>query len=80
LVKSDPRDIAKVFKLSKLTYSKMMQNLFWATGYNVIAIPLAAGVLAPQGIILQPWLAAVFMSVSTVIVAINALLLRRQTL
>jgi Cu2+-exporting ATPase len=80
LVKNDPRDIAKVFRLSRLTYNKMVQNLFWATGYNVIAIPLAAGVLASKGVILEPWLAAVFMSVSTVIVAINALLLRRQTL
>jgi Cu2+-exporting ATPase len=80
LVKSDPRDIPKIFNLSRLTYNKMIQNLFWATGYNVVAIPLAAGVLAPYGIILQPWLAAVFMSVSTVIVAINAVLLRRKTL
>ncbi|MBI2475876.1 MAG: heavy metal translocating P-type ATPase [Candidatus Taylorbacteria bacterium] len=80
LVKNDPRDIPKIFNLSRLTYNKMMQNLFWATGYNVVAIPLAAGVLAPKGIILQPWLAAVFMSLSTVIVAINALLLRRQML
>lgn len=78
LVKNDPRDIPKVIKLSKLTYSKMMQNLFWATGYNVIALPLAAGILAKQGILLQPALAAVFMSLSTVIVALNALLLRRQ--
>ena len=80
LVRNDPRDIPKIFNLSRLTYDKMMQNLFWATGYNVIAIPLAAGVLAPQGIILQPWLAAVFMSASTVIVAINAVLLQRKTL
>ena len=58
----------------------MIQNLFWATGYNVVAIPLAAGVLAFKGIILQPWLAAVFMSLSTVIVAINAMLLRRREL
>lgn len=78
LVKSDPRDIPKIFNLSRLTYRKMIQNLFWATGYNVVAIPLAAGVLAFKGIILQPWLAAVFMSVSTVIVAFNAILLRRQ--
>lgn len=78
LVKNDPRDIPKIFNLSRLTYNKMIQNLFWATGYNVAAIPLAAGVLAPQGIILQPWLAAVLMSVSTVIVAFNAVLLRRQ--
>jgi Cu2+-exporting ATPase len=80
LVKSDPRDISKIFTLSKLTYNKMIQNLFWATGYNVIAIPLAAGALAPEGIILQPWLAAVFMSISTVIVAINAVLLQRKSL
>lgn len=80
LMKSDPRDIPKIIKLSKLTYKKMIENLFWATGYNIIAIPLAAGVLASQGILLQPWLAAVLMSVSTVIVAFNAMLLRRQTL
>ena len=80
LVRSDPRDIPKIIRLSKLTYSKMIQNLFWATGYNVIAIPLAAGVLYTQGIILQPALAAIFMSLSTVIVAINAVLLRRKVL
>ena len=80
LVRNDPRDIPKIFHLSQLTYSKMMQNLFWATGYNVVAIPLAAGVLASKGIILEPWLAAVFMSLSTVIVAINAMLLRRARL
>ncbi|MBU6431455.1 MAG: heavy metal translocating P-type ATPase [Patescibacteria group bacterium] len=78
LVRNDPRDIAKIIRLSKLTYSKMIQNLFWATGYNVIAIPLAAGVLASKGVMLQPALAAGFMSVSTVIVALNALLLRRK--
>ncbi|OYV27068.1 MAG: heavy metal translocating P-type ATPase, partial [Parcubacteria group bacterium 20-58-5] len=80
LVKSDPRDIPKIFNLSRLTYNKMIQNLFWATGYNVVAIPLAAGALASYGIILQPALAAVFMSVSTVIVAFNAVLLRRAKL
>jgi Cu2+-exporting ATPase len=80
LVKNDPRDIPKIIHLSNLTYHKMIQNLFWATGYNVIAIPLAAGVLAAQGIILQPAIAAVFMSVSTVIVAFNAVLLRRRKL
>ena len=78
LVKSDPRDIVKIFNLSRLTYRKMIQNLFWATGYNVIAIPLAGGALASYGIILQPALAAIFMSVSTVVVALNAVLLRRQ--
>ncbi len=78
LVRNDPRDIAKIIRLSKLTYSKMIQNLFWATGYNVIAIPLAAGVLASKGVMLEPALAAGLMSVSTVIVALNALLLRRK--
>ena len=80
LVRNDPRDIPKIIRLSKLTYSKMIQNLFWATGYNVIALPLAAGVLYAQGIILEPAIAAIFMSLSTVIVAINAVLLRRQQL
>ncbi len=79
LVKNDPRDIPKIIELSRLTYAKMIQNLFWATGYNVVALPLAAGVLAFKGIILQPALAALFMSLSTVIVAVNALLLRRKT-
>lgn len=78
LVKNDPRDIPKIFNLSRLTYDKMVQNLFWATGYNVVAIPLAAGVLAYKGIVLEPWLAAVFMSLSTVIVAVNAVLLGKQ--
>ena len=76
LVRSDPRDIPKIFNLSRLTYRKMIQNLFWATGYNVIAIPLAAGVLASYGLVLQPALAAVFMSLSTIIVAVNASSLR----
>ncbi|MBI2056058.1 MAG: heavy metal translocating P-type ATPase [Candidatus Sungbacteria bacterium] len=67
LVRNDPRDIAKIIRLSSLTYAKMMQNLFWATGYNVIAIPLAAGVLASKGIFLQPALSAVFMSLSWLI-------------
>ncbi len=58
----------------------MIQNLFWATGYNVVALPLAAGILAPWGVILEPALAAILMSVSTVIVAFNAILLRRQQL
>lgn len=80
LVRNDPRDIPKIIQLSRLTYAKMIQNLFWATGYNVVALPLAAGVLAAKGIILEPALAAVFMSVSTVIVAINAVLLRRKKL
>jgi Cu2+-exporting ATPase len=78
LVRNDPRDILKIFNLSRFTYNKMIHNLFWATGYNVVAIPLAAGVLASKGVILQPWLAAVFMSVSTVVVAINAVLLSKK--
>ena len=77
LVRNDPRDIVKIIRLSRITYSKMIQNLFWATGYNVIALPLAAGVLAFKDILLQPALAAVLMSASTVIVAANALLLKR---
>ncbi len=80
LVRNDPRDIVKIIRLSKLTYTKMLQNLFWATGYNLIALPLAAGVLAFKGILLQPALAALFMSASTVIVAINAVLMRRKSI
>jgi len=76
LVRNDPRDIVSLVKLSRATYRKMMENLFWATGYNVIAIPLAAGILAFKGILLSPALAAVFMSLSTIIVAINALRLK----
>ncbi len=74
LAKSDPRDIIKIIKLSKATYNKMVQNLVWATGYNVLAIPLAAGLF---GIILPAAVGAVLMSVSTVVVAFNAQLLRR---
>lgn len=80
LVKSDPQDVVKVINLSKATYRKMLQNLGWATGYNVFAIPLAAGVLYGAGIVLAPALGAVLMSVSTVVVAFNAQLLRRAKL
>jgi Cu2+-exporting ATPase len=80
LVKNDPRDIPKIITLSRLTYTKMLQNLWWAAGYNIIAIPLAAGVLAGEGILLSPALGAVFMSLSTVIVAANAMLLRGRKL
>ena len=80
LVRNNPEDIVKIIKLSQMTYSKMIQNLFWATGYNIAALPLAAGVLAFKGILLQPALAAVFMSLSTVIVAINAILLKQKEL
>ena len=80
LVRSDPRDVPRIIALSKATYRKMIQNLWWAAGYNVIAIPLAAGVLAPWGIVLHPAVGAVLMSLSTVVVAINAQLLRRVRL
>jgi len=80
LVRNDPRDIVKILRLSRLTHSKMIQNLFWATGYNVVALPLAAGILFNQGIILQPAVAALFMSLSTVIVAVNAWLLNKKKL
>ena len=80
LVKNDPRDIPKIIRLSFLTYAKMIQNLFWATAYNLVALPIAAGALASKGIILEPAVAAIFMSLSTVIVAINASLLRNKKL
>lgn len=76
LVKSNPEDVVAIIGLAKATYRKMVQNLWWATGYNAIAIPLAAGVLYSWGIVLSPALGAAFMSLSTVIVAINARLLR----
>jgi Cu2+-exporting ATPase len=80
LVKSNPLDVVKIFELSRASYRKMRQNLIWATGYNVIAIPAAAGLLLPFGVLLSPALGAAFMSASTVIVAINAQLLRRERL
>jgi len=80
LVRSDPRDIPRIITLSRATYRKMVQNLWWAAGYNVVAIPLAAGVLATWGVLLTPAVGAVLMSASTVIVAINAQLLRRVEL
>jgi len=76
LVRSNPKDVVSLIKFSKATYKKMIQNLIWATGYNVIAIPLAAGVLYSAGIILSPAIGAVLMSISTIIVAINAKLLK----
>src|SRR5690625_5300392 len=76
LVKSDPKDVVSLIELSKKTYRKMVQNLWWAAGYNILAIPLAAGILAPIGIILSPAVGAVLMSLSTIIVAINAKLLK----
>jgi len=77
LVRSDPRDIPRIIALSRATYGKMVQNLWWAAGYNIFAIPLAAGVLAGWGILLTPAVGAILMSASTVIVAVNAQLLRR---
>ena len=76
LVRSNPLDVASILGLARATYRKMLQNLFWATGYNVVAIPLAAGALYGLGILLAPALGAVFMSLSTIIVAINARFLR----
>ncbi len=76
LVKSNPKDVVQIMRLSKKTYNKMIQNLWWAAGYNIIAIPLAAGILAPIGIILSPAVGAILMSLSTVVVAINAKLLK----
>jgi Cu2+-exporting ATPase len=76
LVRSNPKDVVSLIKFAKATYKKMIQNLIWATGYNVIAIPLAAGVLYSAGIVLSPALGAVLMSLSTIIVAINAKLLK----
>ncbi|HRP63711.1 MAG TPA: heavy metal translocating P-type ATPase [Phycisphaerales bacterium] len=78
LVRSDPRDVPTIVELSRATYRKMLQNLWWAAGYNIVAIPLAAGVLAAWGVLLHPAIGAVLMSLSTVIVAINAQLLRMR--
>ena len=80
LVRSDPRDVPRIVALSRASYRKMIQNLWWAAGYNIVAIPLAAGVLASRGIVLSPAVGAVLMSASTIIVAINAQLLRRTAL
>ena len=78
LVNSNPQDIANLILFGKATYNKMVQNLLWATGYNVVAIPLAAGVLYSSGFVLGPAVGAVFMSLSTIIVAVNAQLLKRK--
>ncbi|MCI0773947.1 MAG: heavy metal translocating P-type ATPase, partial [Chloroflexi bacterium] len=80
LIKSNPLDVVKIFELSRASYRKMRQNLAWATGYNILAIPAAAGLFLPLGILLSPAIGAAFMSASTVIVAINAQLLRRERL
>jgi Cu2+-exporting ATPase len=78
LVRSDPNDILQLVLFGRATYRKMVQNLWWAAGYNVVAIPLAAGVLHAQGIMIGPALGAALMSMSTVIVALNARLLKRN--
>jgi Cu2+-exporting ATPase len=78
LVHSNPADIASLVLFGRETYRKMVQNFVWATGYNVVAIPLAAGVLYSAGILISPALGAVLMSASTLIVALNAQLLRRK--
>ena len=80
LVKSNPLDVVKIFKLSRASYRKMIENLAWASGYNIVALPLAAGVLAWAGVLLSPAVGAILMSLSTVIVAINAQFLRRMDL
>jgi len=80
LASSDPRGVVGIIRLSRASYRKMVQNLAWAAGYNVIAIPLAAGVFAGAGLTLSPAIGAVLMSVSTIVVALNAQLLRRVRL
>jgi cation transport ATPase len=80
LIRSDPRDVSRIIALSRASYRKMIHNLRWATGYNVVALPLAAGALASRGIVLSPAVGAVLMSASTMIVALNAQLLRRTKL
>jgi len=80
LVRNDPRDVVGAIRLSRASYSKMIQNLVWATGYNALAIPVAAGLFAPWGIVLPMSVGAVAMSISTIVVALNAQLLRRLRL
>ena len=77
LVQSNPLDVVKIIELSRASQRKMVQNIWWAAGYNIVAIPLAAGILAPWGINLPPAVGALVMSISTIIVAINAQTLRR---
>jgi Cu2+-exporting ATPase len=80
LIKSNPLDVVKIVDISRASYRKMKENIWWAAGYNIVAIPLAAGILAPIGIIMPPAVGALLMSLSTVIVAINAQTLRRLSL
>jgi Cu2+-exporting ATPase len=76
LVKNDPRGVVEITDFSKKTYSKMVQNLWWAAGYNIFAIPLAAGILTGVGIVINPAVGAILMSLSTIIVAVNSQTLR----
>jgi len=78
LVRNDPRDVVRLIRLSRLTSTKMRQNLVWATGYNAVALPLAAGVGVPAGVVLRPEWGALFMAASSIIVVANALLMKRQ--
>ena len=80
LVRDDPRDVVGAIRLSHASYSKMIQNLVWATGYNAVAIPVAAGLFAPWGVDLPMSVGALAMSISTIVVAVNAQLLRRLRL
>jgi Cu2+-exporting ATPase len=80
LASDDPRAVVGVVRLSRASYRKMIQNLVWATGYNIVAIPVAAGVLAPWGVTMPPAVGALLMSLSTIVVALNAQLLRRLDL
>jgi len=80
LASNDPRSVGSVIRLSRASYRKMIQNLAWAAGYNIVAIPLAAGALAWAGITLSPAVGAILMSLSTIVVALNAQLLRRVQL
>lgn len=77
LVDNDPLDVVFALQLSRATFAKMVQNMFWATGYNAIAIPLAAGAASRWGVALSPAIGALLMSLSTIVVALNATLLRR---
>jgi Cu2+-exporting ATPase len=78
LVRNDPRDVVRLIRLSRLTATKMRQNLIWATGYNAVALPLAAGAGVPAGIVLRPEWGALFMAASSIIVVANALLMKRR--
>ena len=80
LVKSNPLDIVRIIRLSAAAYRKQIQNIWWAAGYNIVMIPLAAGILAPWGFLMPPAVGALLMSISTIVVAANAQLLRRVDL